>query len=158
MANIHIEDADMTWNDDDKRYILKESYVLNELLIDLSVELDTTRASNPVKVPKKFLNKVSKALYNFIALNCRDEMSAKYVIAVDIKFNRMIKQALESLLVYWLRNGNLGEYSRVNLETSTMSNMTIEDTMGVEVIGILMGSGLIGGKGLKVSYIPGGEW
>lgn len=100
----------MVFEPNSKRYILTEKDVSEYLAIDLTARLKNKNLVNSL------LNQVSLQVYRYIHQFNMNTQAQDYVIAKTCDGRRIIKEAMEQQLIYFLTNGDLSrstdEYKR----------------------------------------------
>lgn len=113
-------DNDLIYDFDEHRYILTKEYVLNKTGIDLSLVLNPGYTSMPQKLAENFLDEISSEIYNWVYEHNANNLYQEYVMAKSPDFRNIIKRALLEQVLYILRNGDLRQYSGINLKTGNI--------------------------------------
>jgi len=139
-----IEDSDLIFDNDTKRYYLTSNYVYNNLGTDLSKilydELDTNKAT----LVQRTINFACDELYDFIEDNAVDNMSSLYAVTQNMNMHNAIKKALGYQLLYFIQNGDI---------TQEIGH-TMSETVSARAIQILKAKGVFH---IIVPNIPA-EW
>lgn len=139
-----IEDSELTFNSDNKRYYLTQAYVVNKLGTDLSKivydGLDTNRAT----LPQRMVEYACDILYDFIEDNAVSPISSKYAVTQNLQMHDAMKKALGYQLNYFIQNGDV----------SQESGHQMSETVSARAVQTLKAKGLFH---LIVPHIPE-EW
>lgn len=93
----------MIFDEEKKRYILTEKDIMDKFGINL-----TTRLKNNAMI-KPTLNQISLMIYNFIHQHNLDNKRQDYIIAKTKDGRRIIMEAMEQQLLYFLAVGDLSK-------------------------------------------------
>lgn len=111
MAKFPYDDEYMTYDYRSHRYVLTPKAVLDELGENLDIILVN---ADPV-TRNAFLQKVSRAVYNYIKQGSSSWEYVEYIMAKDGRLRDTIKEMLVSQVEYMLTDGAVADYSGVNL-------------------------------------------
>lgn len=111
------DDEALTYNYEEHRYVLKKEYVLDKTGIDLSRVLNPGYSSEPQKLANQFLDELSSEIYNWIYEHNANNLYQEFVMAKSPDFRVYLKRAMLEQVLYVLRNGDLRQYSGINLKT-----------------------------------------
>ena len=103
---IPIEDEQMSYNYNEKRYILREKYV-RSMGIDLSLSLNTDFSPEPDAIPEIFLDRVSQLVYENIYSYGRQKENKQYLLACDPSLRNVIRDAMMERIRYIEASGDL---------------------------------------------------
>lgn len=130
-----LEDADMKFDKDKKRYVLTESYVFNELA-DLKIvgfdEFDT----NPSTLSKRILERTSKMFFNFTRSQSADYLSSIYFATQNEDVFNALKEALLYQVEYLLQVGDTANAVGMK-KKDRVQNAGIDDLKGLNFFGVV---------------------
>lgn len=125
MGEIMIQDSDLIFNEESKRYYLTSNYVYDKLGTDLSKilydELDTNRAT----LVQRTIEFACDELYDFIEDNAVSPKSALYAVTQNDEMHNAIKKALGYQLLYFIQNGDASQEAG-NVMSNTVSARAIQ--------------------------------
>ena len=139
-----IEDADLIFDNDSKRYYFTEDYVYNKLATDLRAALYDGLDTNPATLPKRTIEYACDQLYDFIEHNAISAKSALYAVTQNKEYHDAMKKALQYQLFYFAQLG----------EVAQEIGHAMSDTVSSRAIQLLHAKGLFH---LIVPHIPE-EW
>lgn len=139
-----IEDADLIFNADTRRYYLTSDYVYNKLGTDLNKILYDGLDTNKATLVQRTIEYACDELYDFIENNAVSPRSSIYAITQNVAYHEAFKRALGYQLNYFIQNGDV----------SQESGHTMSETVSARAIQILKARGLFH---LIVPHIPE-EW
>lgn len=145
-------DTAMTYDTDDHRYILKHEYVLDKTGIDLQKVLNPGYTSSPQQLSQHFLWQISLDVYNWIYEHNQDNVYQEYLLAKHPLLRDNIKSALLEQVLYVIRNGDLTQYSGVNVKTGQIMDqrLLVQASIAPNAQRIL--SQIIPGVGVAITY------
>jgi len=103
-------DADMTYDQSKRRYILTEEYVRNAG-VDLGLILETEHAPEPSKVEAIVRDRVSLLVYGNIYNHGRSKEDKEYLLACRPDLRNIIRDAMMERLRYMIESGDLSTRS-----------------------------------------------
>lgn len=132
-----IQDSDLTFNQETKRYYLTSNYVYNKLGTDLSKilydELDTNRAT----LVQRTIEYACDELYDFVEDNAIDGESSKYAVTQNLAMHNALKKALGYQLLYFIQNGDISQEAG-NVMSDTVSARAIQTLKAKGVFHIII--------------------
>lgn len=111
-----ISDETMTYDTDEQRYILTPAYVMSKTGINLSKVLNPAFSTQPQMLAQQFLNEISAEVYGFIFEHNADNQVQQYLLDTNEFLRKTLRSAMLEQVLYTLRNGDLNQYSGVNLK------------------------------------------
>lgn len=139
-----IEDSDLTFNSETKRYYLTSDYVYNKMGTDLNKILYDGLDTNKATLVQRTIEYACDQLYDFIEDNAISAKSTLYAVTQNNNYHEAMKKALGYQLNYFIQNGDV----------SQESGHQMSETVSSRAIQILKAKGLFH---LIVSRIPE-EW
>lgn len=122
--NFPFSDQSMVYDYTTHRYTLTKECVFNELGINLDVRLNTALNDNPSNAADIALKQVSRRVYNFIYSRCGNKLYIELLLAKYEPCRNVLKECMLNEVRYFLANGNLGEYSGVNLANNSAMELS----------------------------------
>lgn len=116
MATQPYSDSTMTYDTDEKRYILTPAYLMERTGIDLSLVLNPGFSSQPAQLAQQFLDEISAEIYGFIFEHNADNTTQQFLLDTNEFLRGTLRRAMVEQVLYTLRNGDLNQYSGVNLK------------------------------------------
>ena len=111
------DDEELVYDYEDHRYNITKEYILNKTGIDLSRVLNPGYSSEPQKLAEHFLDEISSEVYNWIYEHNDNNLYQEWALAKVPSCRNQIKRALLEQVLSVLRNGDLRQYSGINLKT-----------------------------------------
>ena len=116
-----IQDKDMTFDIETKRYYLTNDYVYNKLGTDIAMvaydDLDTNKAT----FNKRTIEYACDMLYDHIEENAISPISSLYYLTQDTNAHNALKKALGYQLLHFIQNGDL------SMESGHRVSQTVND-------------------------------
>lgn len=103
-------DDTMTYNSDERRYVLTEQYCKDNG-IDLGLILETSALPNPSDGPRLLLERVSRLVYTNIYNYGREKETKQYLLACNPDLRPIIRDAMFERLNYITSSGDLSTKS-----------------------------------------------
>lgn len=120
-----IQDSDLIFNENNKRYYLTSDYVYNRLGTDLSKilydELDTNKAT----LVQRTIEFACDELYDFLESNAVSSKSSLYAVTQNVEMHNAMKKALEYQMFYFIQNGDISQESGHQM-SETVSSRAIQ--------------------------------
>lgn len=117
------DDETMTYDYITHRYVLTERNVFNELGENLDAILNASGDGNPSALASRILKRVSQTVYLWLYEDSWNSQWLEYVLATLPPLRGIVKEMLQSQLLYMLANGDLGLYSGVNIAKGQAMNI-----------------------------------
>lgn len=108
-------DTCMRYDAQKHRYVLLETYVLEQMNVDLREILDTSTVADTANAIDKLLDRLSMEVYSYVYRIVPHRYATERSLALDNAARPYILRALEEQLLYVLNNGDILAYSGVNL-------------------------------------------
>ena len=102
-----IEDSDLTFDKDTKRYYLTNNYVFNKLGTDIAVVAYDDLDTNLATLNKRVIEYACDMLYDFLEDNAVSRESSLYYVTQDKDAHIAMKKALGYQLLHFIQNGDL---------------------------------------------------
>lgn len=118
-------DDAMTYSLADHRYVLTTGYVLEKTGIDLSKVLDPGFSSQPQALANHFLDQVSSEIYTWIYEFNQNNLFQEYMLAKSCDLREYLKRAMLEQVLYMLKNGDLSQYSGINVKSGQTIDQNI---------------------------------
>lgn len=120
-----IQDSDLIFNEETKRYYLTSNYVYNKLGTDLSKILYDELDTNKYTLPQRTIEYACDELYDFIEDNAVDSESSLYAVTQNHDMHNALKKALGYELLYFIQNGDASQ-EQGNAMSDTISSRAIQ--------------------------------
>lgn len=110
-----ISDKYCIYDEQEHRYVLTPSYVLEKMNVDLSDVLNTSgNVSDVAKMPQIFLDRVSRQIYGYVYKNSAYTYERERELALNDSLRPHLIDAMAEQVLYMLNNGDASAYSGVN--------------------------------------------
>lgn len=110
-----LTDEYMFYDYEEHRYILTPKYVLDKLAIDLKMRLNMSGTFSEENLASAVLDQLSREVYQYIYNQSNQNDFQEYVLAKTEDGRKVIKDAMREQVLYFLANGDLSQYSGVNV-------------------------------------------
>lgn len=110
-----VSDELMFYDFEEHRYVLTPKDILDRFGINLAVRLNKRGANNIENVAKNFLDLISLDVYDFIFTYNINNKTQEWLIAKTKTGRNLIKKAMEQQVLYVMNNGDLNNYSGVDV-------------------------------------------
>ena len=145
-------DEYMTYSLDDHRYTITSAYVLQKTGIDLSKVLNPGYSSQPQRLAEQFLDEISSEIYNWVYEHNQNNLYQEFVMAKSPDFRNYLQRALLEQVLYVLRNGDLLQYSGVNLKSGQIIDPSILTERAISINAKRELNKIIPGYGIAITY------
>ena len=115
-----LTDEYMFYDFEEHRYILTPKYVLDKLGIDLKARLNKSGNVNDENIAGAILDQISREIYNEIYSHSVYNKEQEIIIAKTQGGRKIIQDAMREQVLYFLTNGDLSQYSGVNVAKGTV--------------------------------------
>lgn len=132
-----IEDTELIFNADTKRYCLSSAYVYDKMGTDLNEILYDGLDTNKSTLVQRSIKYASNMLYDFIEANAISPDSTMYAVTQNIRYHEAMKEALEHQTYYLIQNGNVAQESGHKM-SDTVSASAIQRLKGVGLFHLIV--------------------
>lgn len=113
-------DDNMLYNYDKHRYILTEEFCSNELNVNIADVLNSAGTADKANNAEKFLDRVSKIIYNYIYRINAFHNETERRLALDAALRPSIQEAMGEQVLWMLNNGDLSAVAQVSIQGGTI--------------------------------------
>lgn len=145
-------DDNMIYDYDEHRYKLTKEYVLDKTGIDLSKVLNPGFSSQPQRLAEQFLDEISSEIYEWVYEQNQNNLYQEFVMAKSPDFRVYLQRALLEQVLYVLRNGDLLQYSGVNLKSGQIIDPKILTERSICINAKRELNKIIPGYGVAITY------
>lgn len=145
-------DEEMVYNYEEHRYVITKEYVFNKTGIDLDRVLNPGYTSTPQKLSEQVLDEISSEIYNWVYEHNQNNLYQEFVMAKSPDFRVYLKRALLEQVLYVLRNGDLLQYSGVNLKTGQVIDPKLLTERSIAINAKRELNKIIPGYGIAITY------
>lgn len=118
-----LSDMDMVYDYENHFYVLTPQYINKALGTNLSEVLEMTDVTNEAEMPKLWLKRVSRLVYEKLYQHTFDRDYKEFCFAKDGRWRPRIKFWLEEQALYMLNNGDIGLQAGISYEKSTSNDL-----------------------------------
>lgn len=116
-------DEHLVYDYEEHKYRLTPKFVLDKLNVDLKARLNAKGSYSVENLAQNILDQISDEIYSFIYQHNMNNELQEFILAKCPSARDMIRNAMKEQVLYFLANGDLNQYSGVNLRSGqTMEN------------------------------------
>lgn len=113
----------MVYDYNEHMYILTPTFIMQEYGINLATTLELTDVENPADMPKIWLKRVSRMIYEKLYSTTYDRAYKEFILAKNGNLRQYIQFWLGEQALYMLNNGDIGLQAGISYEKSSSNDL-----------------------------------